>query len=147
METNLKFYISYFYQIRFLPADIIPISTALSDPEWFKGDPHFDSRGVLLGINFPEFHHPAGYSCGCPCSTKNPGVCRFLRTYRGYLDLLDRDTEIYKFESLAEYLRGNGIPVHGFCLIVYETPENPCSERVPLQELWDVWGLELSEFR
>lgn len=147
MKTNLKFWISYFYNLRFLPADIIPVSTALSDPKWFKGEPKFDSRGVLIGLNFPEFHHPRAYSCGCPCSSKNPLECEFLRTYRRHLDTLDGESEIRKFESLAEYLRSCGVSVQGFCLMVYETPDNPCSERKPLQELWEIWGLELPEFK
>ena len=146
MKTNLKFWISYFYNLRFLPADIIPVSTALSDPSWFRGEPRFDSRGVLNGLNFSEFHHPKAYACGCPCTLKNPKECEFLRTYRLHLDTLQADIEIPKFEALAEYLRSNGVPVRGFCLMVYETPDNPCSERKPLQELWDIWGLELPEF-
>lgn len=150
MKTDLIFYISYFYNLRYLPPDIIPISTAISDPPWFKpkenGEPWFDDRGVLCGIKFPEFSHPGAYQCGCPCSQKIPEVCNFLRTYRLHLDLLDATWEIQKFESLAEYLRSKGIPVRGFCLMVYESPDNLCSERVPLQEIWDVWGLELPEF-
>ena len=149
MKTDLEFWISYFYNLRFLPADIIPVSTALSDPFWYRpknGEPWLDSRGVLNGLNFSEFHHPKAYACGCPCTFKNPGECEFLRTYRLHLDTLQADIEIPKFESLAEYLRSCGIPVRGFCLMVYETPDNPCSERQPLKELWDVWGLELPEF-
>lgn len=148
---NLTYQVSYFYNLRFLPPEIIPISTALSDPRWFRpgrdGEPFLDSRGVLCGINFPEFHHPRAYGCGCPCTgEKNPSECRFLKTYRQHLSGLSRETIIGKFEALGEYLKSQGLPVSGFCLMVYETPGNPCSERAPLQELWRSWGLDLPEF-
>ena len=35
----MKFYISYFYQIRNFSPNMIPISTTVSDPDWFhKGE-------------------------------------------------------------------------------------------------------------
>ena len=146
-EVNIEypFYISYFYKLRFLPPDIIPISTAISDPSWFK--PKFDKRGVLYGINLPEFHHPKAYGCGCPCINKNPEQCEFLKTYREHLRTLNKNEEMEKFKSIAESLKSSNIPVRGFCLLVYETPDNPCSERKPLQELWQSWGLNLPEYK
>lgn len=141
----MDFYITYFYNLRFLPPDIIPISTAISDPPWFR-EIKKDKRGVLCGINFQEFHHPKAYSCGCPCVNKNPESCEFLRTYRQHLSTLNKESELWKFKSLSEYLEKNGISVKGFCLVVYEKPDNPCSERKPLIELWESWGLKITEF-
>lgn len=145
----MKYLISYFYNLRYLTPDIIPISTALSDPLWFRpknGEPWLDKRGVLCGINFPEFHHPSAYNCGCPCKEKKPSECNFLSTYRSHLMSLSKNHEIRKFESLKEFLENNGMVVNGFCLMVYEKPDNPCSERMPLVELWKSWGLDLIEF-
>lgn len=149
MKTDLKFYISYFYNIRFFKKDLIPVSTAISDPSWFKskdGEPWLDSRGVLCGLNFPELSHPLNFNCGCPCKTKDYQKCSFLRTYRSYLSSLDFDKLLEKFSLLANYLRSQGKNVSGFCLMVYEKPDNPCSERKPLQELWKNNGLELLEY-
>lgn len=145
--VRLNFFISYFYQLRFFPPTLLPISTALSDPAWYKREePSEDKRGVILGIRLPELSHPAAYSCGCPCMEKNPGGCKFLSTYLAHLRTLDFGAMINKIEALVDYLRGQGKDIDGACLMVYETPDNLCSERGALIEWFKENGIKLKEY-
>ena len=52
---QLQFRTSYFYQVRYFNANILPFSTALSDPKWFhedKSNNHIflDIHGVVNGL-------------------------------------------------------------------------------------------------
>lgn len=50
----MKFYISYFYAVRFMKPNTVALSTAMWDPKWFynkhQGDVYLDKRGVLNGL-------------------------------------------------------------------------------------------------
>ena len=56
----MKFYTSYFYQVRFFTPNMIPISTAKWDPKWFHDfqDNKYvflDKRGVCNGLRADPF--------------------------------------------------------------------------------------------
>ena len=58
----MKFYTSYFYQIRNFTPNMIPLSTACGDPLWFhkgmdNGYTFFDKNGVINGLR-AEMLHP-----------------------------------------------------------------------------------------
>ena len=47
---------SYFYQIRNFTPNIIPVSTALSDPAWYRPpegkEYYIDKRGIICGLRY-----------------------------------------------------------------------------------------------
>ena len=66
----MAIYISYFYNVRFLKPDQVPVSTAVWDPKWFhdfKGQSHkfFDKRGVLNGLRAESLH--PDHTCDSLC--------------------------------------------------------------------------------
>lgn len=56
----MEIYTSYFYKVRFFKPNMIPISTAFSDPSWFhnfKGHNYqfIDKNGVINGLRADVF--------------------------------------------------------------------------------------------
>lgn len=153
----MNFYVSYFYQIRNFKTHMIPISTAVSDPKWYhcngdKNSTFIDNNGVLNGLRC--YPLAPGHECNnlCTgaknCKHKDPTTCTFLRKYSEQLHKLCFPEFVSSLEehlqSVANYM---SIP---FCelipvFIVYETPDNPCSERVELVKWFEDNGVSLSE--
>lgn len=126
----MKIYTSYFYQIRNFPKNLIPLSTAVSGPKWFYPQ-HFDKRGVLNGIRAWPFvpQMPYGLCLGQPCE-EQPYECEFLNQYYKQLNKLDFLQIMERFVLLKQKLCYDlGLPDIDFALMVYEVPNNPCSER------------------
>lgn len=79
---------------------------------------------------------PSDYQCECGpnCLTHNPQFCNFLQDYKAHLDTLDFKFVIQELERIGNKIQA----LEGFkeapiiVLIVYEAPNNPCSERIPL---------------
>lgn len=150
----MKIYTSYFYQIRFFRPHQIPISTAVWDPRWFhefKGQDHVwrDKNGVWNGIRLEILNPQRCNASGCPCTKKTPESCWFIKSYTEGLGRLDFSEVLEYLEKTAEYIQR----LEGFSeepeimLIVHEAPDNPCSERVPLQKLFTEHGIECTEWR
>ena len=155
----MKLATSYFYQIRNFKKNMIPVSTAISDPDWFHaslGNNHVfkDKRGILNGIrclpiiDCGKAAQNRG-SCRGPeeCEHKSPN-CPFLEGYRDELfENLKYTQMMNDFEELAEnYKRTEGIEEEIIIvLIVYEVPTNPCSERGTLQHYFKLHGVECEE--
>ena len=154
----MKVMISYFYQIRFFKPNMIPLSTAMWDPKWFhdnKGSSHkfFDKNGVLNGVRAEPFV-PANECSGLCRGRENcspgiePGECPFLYTYFDQLCALDFNEIMKRFEKLGKTVQSD----RGFfeepvmVLIVYETPQNPCSERGTIKAWFAKHNYELEEF-
>lgn len=136
----MKLALSYFYQIRNFKKFMIPVSTAVWDPKWFHDfkDKEYifkDKNGVYNGIRFEEL--APGDTCKdlCrgpeECSTKDPVDCLFLQNYRKQIQQLDKDKLLKECETLASNIQRKECfteePIIVF--IVYETPNNKCSER------------------
>lgn len=154
----MKIMISYFYQIRFMPVNCIPISTCYSDPKWFHNmtkDLTYqfkDKRGIWNGLRAEPFVPGPLCEGACRgpeyCETLNAPNCSFLRRYRQQLNQLDFNNIMARFKKL-----GNAVKTkEGFfeepilVLIVYETPTNPCSERAVIQNWFHDNGYELEEW-
>lgn len=79
---------------------------------------------------------------------KKPENCSFLSRYAKQLDELSFSEIMQRFENLGnrvkEIEKFEEEPV--LVLIVYETPDNPCSERVALKQWFKKNGYELHEF-
>lgn len=141
----MKISISYFYNIRFFKPYQIPISTAIWDPKWFhnglgNSEVFIDKNGVINGLRSEELNPRSCHSEGCPCLEKNYESCKFLKDYRLGLKQISFKNLIEKFETIAKGWV-NMIDIKEepeIVLIVYETPDNPCSERTAIID----WFLE-----
>lgn len=149
-------YTSYFYNIRFFKPHQIPISTAVWDPKWFHeglGNNHVwkDKNGVWNGIRAEELNPKNCHAEGCPCKTvESFGSCRFLREYReGLRKRVNFEQLLKDFTTISQEIK----ELEGFneepeiILIVHEATDNPCSERVPIQEFFKEHGIEVKEWK
>lgn len=153
----MKIRTSYFYQIRHFKRNMIPISTCLWDPKWFHNftnDYNYifkDKRNILNGLRIEtiiEQGRNSNYGPDyCPCDKKEYQTCSFLKNYRKNLEKINFDKMIADMQELANnYQKNEKIDEEIILvLIVYETPNNPCSERVPLQEYFTSHGWECKE--
>lgn len=153
----MKIYISYFYQIRFFKPNMIPFSTAISDPKWYHGEDTdvgvlIDRRGVMNGLHIPDLvpkMKEEGSCAGRKNCSDNPVNCNFLKNYEEQLNSLDFGSILEKLNAIANrasrFLALNEEPI--VVLIVYETPDNPCSERTVLQKWFKNNGIELNELK
>ena len=131
---------SYFYQIRNFKTHMIPVSTCLSDPAWFRPpegkEYYYDKRGIVCGLRYePLIVQPCGPLIQCPCQFHKVGnpYCNFLTEYRQALyEQVDKEKTLKAFEFCLNKFNADTI-----VLIVYETPNNPCSERKALQEFFN----------
>ena len=148
----MKLYISYFYQIRFFTPDMVPISTALYDPKWYRFKaPYVDKRGVLNGYRMPIFNIPddrwaqleeQDLQCRRNCHMELP--CAFMKTYKEYLDTLDFDTIMASLQTFEKQLNWDHEAT--FVLMVHESKQCQCAERPVLQEWFREHGVELKEW-
>lgn len=151
----MRVYISYFYQIRYFKPWMIPVSTTKWDPKWFHNfsgrDTIFvDKNGVFNGIRSNSL--APGPRCSNLCNGKGnncvPLNCLFLQEYRKQLNSIDFSKFIKDLESIAGYVKSflgfDKEPI--IVLIVYETPDNLCSERKPIQDWFGSHGYKLEEW-
>ena len=155
----MRIYTSYFYQIRFFPKNLIPLSTAVWDPKWFHANQNQqykfkDKRGVINGLR-AEMFAPKDDSCKhCGDIERAKYIddfCPFKIRYYYQLQQLDF-CEIWKhFIALAEKIKSKeGFSDVDFALILHEAPGNTCSERSTIQRwfrengnpIWE-WGHDL----
>ena len=139
----MKIYTSYFYQIRYFKPYMIPVSTALSDPEWYKApngkEFWVDKRGVANGLRYEPIMVQGLCEHNCPCENKNIAQCLWLKEYEALLQTIDKEKVLKAFEHCGQYIKKKlGFqeePV--IVLIVHESWNNPCSERKGLQKLFN----------
>lgn len=148
----MKIYISYFYNIRFFPETLLPVSTAAWDPKWFhnfdKPNVVFrDKRNVVNGVRLDEFAPIDLFDPDTDCPPKGigcphtPDTCNFLKKHYNHLCTLDFDLIMKKLTDKCTNVNATDI-----CLIVYEKPDNLCSERTTLTRWFKEHGIELEEW-
>lgn len=152
----MKYYISYFYQVRNMKPHMLPISTAAFDPKWWKTG--FDKNGVMNGFRIPELIMPEEYlknipkeemcSKDCklgysPCHIKKQ--CAFEQAYYSYLNTLDFKYLLYRLDFKAE-LASRTHNIDTIILLVHEPPNRYCAERPVLQKWFEENGIELKEW-
>ena len=141
-----KIYTSYFYQIRNFKQNMIPVSTALSDPIWFRppdGQEYYiDKRGIICGLRYEPLIVQSMGVYTCPCKEKNvlKGSCPTMQEYTQLLETIDFDKMIWSFNYCLNKFNKDTI-----VLIVYEAPNNACSERKSLQEYFNSHKIECKE--
>lgn len=151
-----KFKVSYFARIRKFAPNEIPVSTAMWDPKWFhptrkpKGV-YLDKRNVINGLRVDPFV-PGYGGCDGPreCGWE-PEKCTFMDKYRSQLSRLNYGDIIARFADLELRLREKfehlkDYPELTFVFIVYEKPDNECSERVAIREWFESMGFALPEW-
>lgn len=140
----MKFKVSYFARIRKFAPNEIPVSTAMWDPKWFhpnrnpKGV-YVDKRGVINGLRVDPFVPKFGGCDGPRECGWEPEKCTFMDKYRSQLAALNWTDIRARFDNLEVRLRARfphlaEYPELTFVFIVYEKPDNECSERIPLKE-------------
>ena len=135
---------SYFYQIRNFTPNIIPVSTALSDPIWFRPkegkEYYIDKRGVICGLRYEPLIVQRYGTCSCPCEERvGAPACPTMIEYEQLLhSLVDKEKTLKAFEYCCNKFNADTI-----ALIVYEAPNNPCSERWALQKFFNCEELKL----
>ena len=147
----MKVRTSYFYQIRNFKPNMIPMSTAMSDPAWyhdFKDKTHIftDKRGILNGLRLLPIIVQNGHG-ECPCAAKDPSQCPLVKDYEFELELIDFDKMLRGMEQFCkDYCIKNNIQEEPIAvLMVYEAPNNPCSERHSLIDYFNRHGIECKE--
>ena len=148
---SIQIFTSYFYQVRFMSPHMVPMSTAFSDPKWYRGI-HKDKNGVYNGLRAPVF--APGPKCEGLCHgpqncTNISNKCPFLSTYREQLFELDYNNIISRIERLSYYIKSleNFKEEPIAILLVHEAPNNPCSERQIIQEWFAANGNPITEWR
>lgn len=144
----MKIYTSYFYQIRNFKQNMIPVSTCLSDPEWFKPpigkEYYIDGRSIICGLRYEPLIVQSQGTHYCPCEEKEilKGNCPTMQEYRQLLETVDFNKMIKAFEFCLKKFNKDTI-----VLIVYEAPNNFCSERKYLQEYFLSHGVKCEELQ
>ena len=147
----MKFYTSYFSQIRHFKPYQLAFSTAIWNPAFFRNE-HIDSQGRLIGLRANPFI--PGPICKNDCRGPEkclvtPNECLFLKHYYMQLSRLNFNEIVAKFEEIARKVQQD----LGFkeepeiVLIVYEAPDNPCSERVVIQKWFKENGINIQEYQ
>lgn len=118
------------------------------DPKWyhnFKSDDTIfvDKRGIINGLRAYILSPYKIENCEClNCKYhKDTSICSFIKQYHDYIFSLNFD-EVYKYLSNISHKFNDS----DICLMVYEKPDNPCSERSTLLKWFSQNGIEVKEF-
>lgn len=151
----MKILTSYFYQIRNFKPNMIPLSTAVSDPKWFhrgQGNNFVfkDNNGIYNGIRAEPFVPQCSWGdcVGVKSCSYKPEKCSFLSNYYKQLQELNFNEIMERFNSLAARIvaRDSLIEEPVMVLIFYEPPDNPCSERRIVQRWFKENGYIINEY-
>ena len=71
-----------------------------------------------------------------------------MTAYRNYLDTVDINYLLSEFKRIAEDVKkiNNYEGEPEIILLVYETPDNPCSERQPLIDYFEKHEIKIEEY-
>ena len=153
----MKLATSYFYQIRNFTPNMIPVSTAISDPAWYRPpqdkEYFFDKNGVVNGLRYEplivQLHGTKecmGLRQQCPFYIEGY-QCECMQEYYQLLcSLVDKEQTLKAFEYCAnKFARPFDNEEPTIVLIVYEAPNNPCSERRVLLDVLRNKGFDINE--
>ena len=143
----MKIYTSYFAQLRKFPPNLVGLSTAHWNPKWRPMGK--DKRGVIC-VDCPPFKpgRECEGLCNGSCSPKHPEDCAFLKAYKTQLDKLNLNSIQESLGKLATHIANDeGFNDINFAFLVYETPQNPCSERGPIQQWFREHNINCEEWQ
>ena len=148
MVIIVRISISYFPLVRYFLPNQIGVSTAVWKPKyWSYG---LTKRGSFQGIEERALApvQIEQYCCKeCPHKVTIPN-CPFLTAYRNYLNTVDINYLLSEFKRITEDVKkiNNYEGEPEIILLVYETPDNPCSERQPLIDYFEKHGIKIEEY-
>lgn len=166
----MKYYISYFYQIRNMKPNMLPMSTAMYDPKWFhnnlgNGYRYFDKNGVINGVRIDrlifdksryDFLIDSEADCQKVCQKDQPKFyenngwwCPFMCSYA--YNIREKNPDFNEFitfcdryvDFLNQKLSAN---IDTIIFIVHEPTSVICGERPVLQHWFKENGFELKEW-
>ena len=157
----IKFYISYFYQIRNMTSNILPVSTAMWDPTWFhngkgNGYRYMDKNNVINGVRMNElcmemYRYEKLIKNKVDCGEHCPGLegCQFMIEYAKCIR--EKNPDFQKFitfcEEYLQFLNQKfNFGLDTIVFIVHEAPDRVCGERPILQAWFEENGYELKEW-
>ena len=146
---------TYFYHIRNLSSNTLPISINSGEPSWyhdFQDRKHIfkDKRGVWNGGYIDEISSSnletldAHEMCCTDCGrVKLAGKdCPFAKAYRAKLDKLDFDKVYSKLTKVVEHFGCKNL-----CFVVYEKPDVICGERWVMLDWFKDHGISIQEYQ
>ena len=142
----MQIYTSYFYQIRNFKKNMVPVSTCISDPAWYRPpqgkEYYIDKRGIVCGLRYEPLIVQTMGSHSCPCEFRYLApACPTMLEYEELLNtFVDKEKTLKAFEYCLNKFNKDTI-----VLMVYEAPNNLCSERRYLQEYFNFHGIECKE--
>lgn len=142
----MRLYTSYFAQLRKFPPNLVGLSTAVWNPRWRPMGK--DARGVIC-VDCPPFKpgHSCSGLCNGKCNPKHPDDCEFLKAYKAQLDKLNVHSIQESLGKLATQIaQDEKLQDIDFAFLVYETPTNPCSERIAIQQYFKEHGIKCEEW-
>ena len=143
----MKLYVSYWYQVRFFPRNLICLSTVVWPPKYQIKD---STGQPAIIIDCPPFKPGAACDglCNGKCEIKHPHDCDFLKEYGKQLDAINTDDFLNHLKKLADKIMSvehfNNVD---FAFIVYEATKNPCSERQEIMRWGKEHNLGIEEWR
>lgn len=157
---KIKRYITYYSNLRNLTPNCLPLSTAIYPPVYFKVKGWKDKDelyhqnltreyGLWIGGQATELVPMIKEDdAGCPCTTKDPSKCGFLRDYAAQLDKIDFKKFIHYYEELLvpQVNEVSNTPVDSLVVLVFEKPDNPCSERSAIIPWFRKNGIDIEEW-
>ena len=144
----MKIYTSYWAMVKYFPKNLVALSTVVWPPKWYQVGGK-DKNGVIsLHCTPMRPDHRCDGLCRGVCNPKHPQDCEFLKQYRKQLDEINFKDFIDHLLNLRQSLLSDNPNLDDidFALIVFETPRNPCSERVVIQQWFKDNGLEIFEW-
>ena len=85
--------------------NIIPVSTAMSDPAWYRPpeeqEYYIDKRGIVCGLRYePLIVQREAHNCLCPCQDRSQApACDTMKEYEQLLfTLVDKEKTLKAFE-------------------------------------------------
>lgn len=142
----MKIYTSYWAQVRNFPKTLVGLNTTVWPPKWRPLGK--DKNGVIVIDCPPLKPGPACEGlCNGKCNPKHPKDCKFLSVYQKQLDAIDFEGFMNSLKKLRDKICADeGYDDVDFALIVFETPQNNCSERLPLWIWLQMNGIDPKEF-
>lgn len=145
----MKWSITYFYNVRYMKPNQLPLSTAMYPPKWFaisnkNNIIKMDKNNVIIGLTAKEL--VPQLQCECPCNKKDYTKCEFLKQYNIQLSKIsfkEFTNNLINFCEKVSYI--TKINIDEIILLVFEKPENLCSERTILKKWFKENGIELNE--
>ena len=142
----MKFYTSYWAQVRNFPRNLVGLNTTIWPPKWRPLGK--DKNGVIV-VDCPPFKpgEKCEGLCNGKCAVKHPQDCTFLQTYYQQLEDEITPNTFVIINNLAKKIKeGEHLDDVDFAFIVFEKYDNPCSERAAIHKWFKSHNIPIEEW-